>query len=176
MFDGAYVYILRCADGSYYTGTARQGLEQRVAEHNAGHYGGYTATRRPVELVFSQWFERITDAIAAERQIKGWSRAKKEALIRGDFVAMLVASAVDVTPVDNWLTPADMTCRPGTGPSRASGPARDPSNNTAAPSRRDSLRTHPTTCPSRGAKRASRCSARADSSPSASWRARSCAP
>ena len=88
MLDGAYVYILRCADGSYYTGTARQGLEQRVAEHNAGHYGGYTATRRPVELVFSQWFERITDAIAAERQIKGWSRAKKEALIRGDFEAL----------------------------------------------------------------------------------------
>jgi putative endonuclease len=85
MIDGAHVYILRCADGSYYTGTARLGLEQRVAEHNAGNYHGYTATRRPVTLVFSQWFERITDAIAAERQIKGWSRAKKEALIRGDF-------------------------------------------------------------------------------------------
>ena len=88
MFDGAYVYILQCADGSYYAGTARQGLEQRVAEHNAGHYGGYTAARRPVRLVFSQWFERITDAIAAKRQINGWSRAKKEALIRGDFDAL----------------------------------------------------------------------------------------
>jgi putative endonuclease len=88
MFDGAYVYILRCSDRSYYTGTARQGLEQRVAEHDAGRYDGYTATRRPVELVFSQWFERITDAIVAERQIKGWSRAKKEALIRGDFEAL----------------------------------------------------------------------------------------
>jgi putative endonuclease len=85
---GAYVYILLCADGSYYAGTARQGLEQRVAEHNAGRYDGYTATRRPVALVFSQWFERITDAITAERQIKGWSRAKKEALIRGDFEAL----------------------------------------------------------------------------------------
>src|SRR6266700_6851247 len=85
MSDGAYLYILRCVDGSYYTGTARSGLEQRVAEHNAGTYGGYTAQRRPVTLVFSQWFERITDAIAAERQVKGWSRAKKEALIRGDF-------------------------------------------------------------------------------------------
>jgi putative endonuclease len=83
--DGAFVYILRCADGSYYCGTARQGLELRVAEHNSGHYCGYTATRRPVTLVFSQWFERIVDAIAAERQIKGWSRAKKEALMRGDF-------------------------------------------------------------------------------------------
>jgi putative endonuclease len=83
--DGAFMYIVRCADGSYYAGTARDGLERRVAEHNAGSFGGYTATRRPVTLVFSQWFERIVDAIAAERQIKGWSRAKKEALIRGDF-------------------------------------------------------------------------------------------
>ena len=82
---GAYLYILLCADGSYYTGTARRGLEQRVVEHNSGAYGGYTAQRRPVKLVFSQWFERITDAIAAERQVKGWSRAKKEALRRGEF-------------------------------------------------------------------------------------------
>ena len=82
---GAYLYILLCADGSYYTGTARSGLEQRIAQHNAGTYGGYTAQRRPVTLVFSQWFDRITDAIEAERQVKGWSRAKKEALIRGEF-------------------------------------------------------------------------------------------
>src|SRR4051812_25326116 len=85
---GAYVYILRCVDGSYYTGTARLGLEQRLSEHNSGAFGGYTSTRLPVTLVFSQWCERITDAIAAERQIKGWSRAKKEALIRGDFGAL----------------------------------------------------------------------------------------
>jgi putative endonuclease len=85
MDDGAFLYILRCADGSYYCGTARNGLEVRVAEHNSGVFGGYTATRRPVSLVHSQWFERITDAIAAERQVKGWSRAKKEALIRGDY-------------------------------------------------------------------------------------------
>jgi putative endonuclease len=83
--DGAYLYILRCADGSYYTGTARAGLEKRLAEHNSGAYGGYTAQRRPVTLEFSQCFDRITDAIAAERQVKGWSRAKKEALIRGEF-------------------------------------------------------------------------------------------
>jgi putative endonuclease len=83
--DGAYLYILRCADGSYYVGTARQGLEQRLAEHNSGIFGGYTATRRPVTLAYSEWFERITDAIAAERQVKRWSRVKKEALMRGDF-------------------------------------------------------------------------------------------
>ncbi|BAT57906.1 GIY-YIG nuclease superfamily protein [Variibacter gotjawalensis] len=76
--DGAYVYILKCADGSYYAGTARDGLQRRVDEHNAGSFGGYTALRRPVALVFSQWFERVTDAIAAERQIKGWSRAKRK--------------------------------------------------------------------------------------------------
>ena len=92
MTDGAYLYILRCADGSYYTGTARSGLEARVGEHNAGHFDGYTATRRPVVIVFSQWFDHVTDAIAAERQVKGWSRAKKEALMRGDF-AMLRALA-----------------------------------------------------------------------------------
>ncbi len=88
MTDGAYLYILKCADASYYAGTARATLEQRVAEHNAGHYAGYTAMRRPVTLLFSQWFDRITDAIAAERQIKGWSRAKKEALMRGDFAGL----------------------------------------------------------------------------------------
>jgi putative endonuclease len=80
----AYVYVLRCADRSYYVGSARGTLEQRIAEDDAGTFGGYTATRRPVELVWHQHFERITDAIAAERQLKGWSRAKKEALIRGD--------------------------------------------------------------------------------------------
>jgi putative endonuclease len=85
MSGGAYLYILLCADKSYYTGTTRADLERRVAEHNAGFYGGYTATRRPVTLVFSQWFDRITDAIAAEQQVKGWSRAKKEELIRGEF-------------------------------------------------------------------------------------------
>jgi putative endonuclease len=101
--DGAFLYILRCADGSYYTGTTRDELERRVAEHNAGHFGGFTATRRPVTLVFSQWFERITEAIAAERQVKGWSRAKKEALMRGDFNALPELSRrrkSHVTPTD----------------------------------------------------------------------------
>ena len=92
MSDGAYLYIVQCSDGSYYSGTERSGLEQRVSEHNSGHYGGYTATRRPVSLVYSEWFEAITDAIAAERQVKGWSRAKKEALIRGDFQGLRALS------------------------------------------------------------------------------------
>lgn len=85
---GAFVYIVRCADGSYYTGSTRAFLEERIAQHNAGSFNGYTACRRPVKLVFHQEFDRITDAIAAERQLKNWSRAKKEALIRGDFEAL----------------------------------------------------------------------------------------
>jgi predicted GIY-YIG superfamily endonuclease len=84
----AYLYILRCADGSLYVGTTRDGLEKRIAEHQAGTFGGYTSHRRPVVLVFHQQFQRIEDAISAERQIKGWRREKKEALIRGDYAAL----------------------------------------------------------------------------------------
>jgi putative endonuclease len=88
----AWVYILRCADGSYYVGSARGTLEHRIAEHEAGICAGYTASRRPVRLVFAQEFDRITDAVAAERQIKGWSRAKKEALIAGDMARLKALS------------------------------------------------------------------------------------
>ena len=80
-----YVYMVRCRDKRLYVGSTRGSLERRIAEHNAGSYGGFTKPRRPVEFVYSQQFDRITDAIAAERQLKGWTRAKKEALIRGDF-------------------------------------------------------------------------------------------
>jgi len=76
---GAYVYIVRCCDGSFYTGSTPGELEDRVNQHNAGSFGGYTAKRRPVTLVYSEYFDRIVDAVSAERQIKGWSRAKKGA-------------------------------------------------------------------------------------------------
>jgi putative endonuclease len=88
MQDGAHVYIVECRDGSLYVGITRSSLEMRIAQHNAGTFPGYTASRRPVELVFSQWFDRITDAIENERRVKGWSRAKKQALIRGDFTSL----------------------------------------------------------------------------------------
>ncbi len=81
----AFVYMLRCRDGLYYVGSTRDSLERRVAAHNAGSYGGFTKSRRPVELIFSQSFDRITDAVAAERRLKGWSRRKKEALVNGEF-------------------------------------------------------------------------------------------
>jgi len=83
--QGAFIYILRCADGSYYTGVTRRGVDERVSEHAQGLIDSYTARRLPVELVFSEYYERVDEAVAAERRIKGWSRAKKEAYMRGDF-------------------------------------------------------------------------------------------
>jgi putative endonuclease len=86
--DGASICILLCSDGSYCTGVTRRSVEERASEHAQGLMPGYTFTRRPVKLVFSEHYERIVDAIAAERRIKGWSRAKKEAYMRGDFPAL----------------------------------------------------------------------------------------
>lgn len=79
-----WVYILRCADGSYYTGHT-DNLEGRLAEHQAGAFDGYTSTRLPITLVFSQDFSTREEALASEQQIKGWSRKKKEAMMRGDW-------------------------------------------------------------------------------------------
>jgi putative endonuclease len=59
-----------------------------VSEHNAGMFDGCTKLRQPVTLVYSQWFERTTEAFVAKRQLKGWSRAKNEALIAGDFALL----------------------------------------------------------------------------------------
>ncbi len=82
-----FVYILKCADGSYYTGSTID-LEMRMAQHQTGYFKGYTSSRLPVELVWQQEFPTEHDAFMAERQIKGWTRAKKEALIRSDFDAI----------------------------------------------------------------------------------------
>jgi len=79
-----WVYMLLCSDGSYYTGHT-DNLEKRIAEHQAGEIPGYTSTRLPVDLVFKQDFPTRVEALAAEQQIKGWSRKKKEAMIRGDL-------------------------------------------------------------------------------------------
>lgn len=82
LHDGCWLYMLECSDGSFYTGTTRTDVETRVGQHNAGmHPQAYTFKRRPVKLVFSEHFPNITDAIAVERQVKGWSRRKKQALI-----------------------------------------------------------------------------------------------
>ncbi len=91
--SGAWVYILECADGSFYTGLSkRQDLGERVGEHQGGTFKGYTFKRRPVRLVWSQWFPRLTDAIAMERKVKGWSRLKKIALIEGRLSSLKALS------------------------------------------------------------------------------------
>ena len=77
-------YLLRCSDGSFYVGHTDD-LEQRIAQHQRGDISGYTQTRRPVQLVWSEHFPTREEALAAEQQVKGWSRAKKEALIAGDW-------------------------------------------------------------------------------------------
>ncbi len=96
-----WVYILRCADGSYYTGHT-DNPEKRIAEHHSGAITScYTYTRRPLELVFTQDFKTREEALASEQQIKGWSRKKKEAMMRGDWaeVSRLAHSRIQSTTV-----------------------------------------------------------------------------
>ena len=77
-----YVYILQCSDGSYYVGSTTD-LARRLTEHEIGvNKQAYTYSRRPIKLVWSQEFSTHDEAFVSERQIKGWSRAKKEALIK----------------------------------------------------------------------------------------------
>ena len=83
-----WVYLLKCSDKSYYIGHT-DNLENRLAQHDKKAFANcYTAARLPVELLFSQAFMTRDEALAAERQIKGWSRKKKEALIKGDWDAI----------------------------------------------------------------------------------------
>ena len=90
---GSYVYMLLCRDRSYYVGTATgDDLSPRIAQHQSGAFPGYTFNRRPVRLVWSEHFARITDAIAMERKLKGWSRAKKEALANNDWDSIVTLS------------------------------------------------------------------------------------
>ncbi len=89
-----YVYMLRCVDGSYYVGSTFN-LERRLWQHNTNTEGAsYTRSRRPVELVWSGWYDSIRDAFTMEKQIQGWRREKREALINGryDLLPKLAAS------------------------------------------------------------------------------------
>jgi putative endonuclease len=83
----AYVYLLECADGSYYVGSTRS-LELRLWQHQEGLGADYTRRRRPVKLLWQQQFENVGEAFFWEKRIQGWSRAKREALIRGDYTAL----------------------------------------------------------------------------------------
>ncbi len=85
--EGATLYILRCADGRLYTGLTRRDVDERFSEHAQG-LSTFTRTRRPVQLIFSEHYLTVTDAIAAERRLKGWTRAKKLAYVAGDFTRL----------------------------------------------------------------------------------------
>jgi len=82
-----WAYILRCADGKYYTGHT-DCLDGRLAQHEAGGFCDFTSQRRPLQLVWSQEFPTRLEALEAEHRIKSWSRAKKEALIRRDWATL----------------------------------------------------------------------------------------
>jgi predicted GIY-YIG superfamily endonuclease len=81
------MYILLCSDNTYYVGSTTN-AEARIALHHAGEGGDYTARRRPLQVAFVEEFPTLHEAFLAERQVKGWSRAKKEALIRRDYGAL----------------------------------------------------------------------------------------
>jgi predicted GIY-YIG superfamily endonuclease len=93
-----WVYILKCADDSFYTGHTDD-LEKRIGQHQVGEIRGYTHDKLPVTLMFSQEFPTRIEALSMEQQIKGWSRAKKQALIDGDWelIAALSRSQSAIT-------------------------------------------------------------------------------
>ena len=79
----AYMYILECSDGTYYTGSTKD-LMRRLEQHQSGEGANYTAKRLPVKLLYYEVYDRIDYAFNREKQVQGWSRKKKEVLINGD--------------------------------------------------------------------------------------------
>ena len=102
-----HVYILKCADNSYYTGHTDD-LEKRLSQHRQQYFKScYTATRLPVKLVFCQEFATREEALASERQIKGWSRKKKEAMMRGDWNEVSRLAQNTLRPFDKLSAQGD---------------------------------------------------------------------
>ena len=77
------MYIIECADGSYYIGSTKN-IELRFSQHQEGTGSKYTSVRSPLKLVYGEEYERVIDAFTREKQVQGWRRAKREALINGD--------------------------------------------------------------------------------------------
>ena len=99
-----WVYILRCSDGSYYTGQTDD-IEKRFAEHQNGIKCVYTKRRRPVDLFFSEYFATRDEARDAERQIKGWTRRKKEALMKRDWDELVRLSNLKAESLPKFAQP-----------------------------------------------------------------------
>ena len=83
----AWVYLLQCSDGSYYVGSTID-LESRISQHQLGLGAAYTRSRRPVQLAWAAEFTRVDQAYAFEKQVQGWSRRKRQALIEGRLDAL----------------------------------------------------------------------------------------
>ena len=83
----AWMYIQKCADNSYYVGSTKN-LDLRLSQHQSGKGSRYTSGRLPVELVYGEEYDRVTDAYAREKQVQNWGRAKREALINGEVEAL----------------------------------------------------------------------------------------
>ena len=98
-----WTYILECADGSYYVGSTRD-LDLRVWQHNSPDQGAvYTRRRQPVRLVWCCWWDSIEEAFRFEKQVQGWGRAKREALIRGDFEVLPELAKRATSSTDRWF-------------------------------------------------------------------------
>lgn len=91
----SYTYILQCSNGKYYVGSTND-LDRRLKEHQAGLGSNYTRKHRPVKLVYYEEYQSVTEAFCREKQLHGWSRAKKEALIRGEFDKLPALSTSNV--------------------------------------------------------------------------------
>ena len=99
----AWTYILECSDGSYYVGSTID-LERRLWQHNNDPDGpAYTKRRRPARVVWSAQYDSIEQAFAYEKQIQGWARRKREALIRGDFELLPDLSSRQTSSTDRWF-------------------------------------------------------------------------
>jgi predicted GIY-YIG superfamily endonuclease len=96
----AWMYILKCVDGSYYVGSTKN-LELRLSQHQEGIGAKYTSKRLPVELVYSEEYDRVVDAFNREKQVQNWSRAKREALINGrtDLLPALAKKKFEKNPL-----------------------------------------------------------------------------
>ncbi len=116
-----YMYILRCANGQYYTGSTKY-LQRRLAQHQQGEGANFTKKHLPVELVYYEEYNRIDTAFYREKQVQAWSSKKKEALIKGDFNRLhelaecqnethcsniVVSASLDDRPTLHYLTPPD---------------------------------------------------------------------
>jgi putative endonuclease len=116
-----YIYILKCANGEYYTGSTND-LDRRMEQHRIGEGANFTRKHWPCQLVYCEEYHRVQDAFYREKQIQKWSRKKKEALINGDFNRLIELSKNYTQYLNGQLrNPGDPTSTPSPWTSSGSG-------------------------------------------------------